>query len=56
MSLLSINFLHLTVSEKLLKQIFSTDCVPAHLDAMGECNNPTVLKGCGDKITRTSIY
>ena len=49
MSLPSINFLHLTVSEIQPGQTFPP---PAHLDNMGENNNPTALKGCGVKIIK----
>ena len=48
MSLPSINFLHLTVSEIQPGQIFSRR-PPTHLDTMGENNTPTDLKGCGVK-------
>ena len=48
MSLPSINFLHLTVSEIQLGQTFS-HCPPTHPDTMGENNTPTALKGCGVK-------
>ena len=50
MSLPSINFLHLTVSEIQPGQTFSHH-LPAHLDIMGENNTLTVLKGCGVKLT-----
>ena len=50
MSLPSINSLHLTVSEIQPRQTFSRH-PPAHLDAMGENNTPTALKGCGVKFT-----
>ena len=48
MSLPSMNFLHLTVSEIQLGQTISR-CPPAHPDTMGENNTPTALKGCGVK-------
>ena len=57
MSLPSINFLHLTVSEIQPGQTFSRHppaCPTAHPDTMGENNTPTALKGCGVK-TITSI-
>ena len=53
MSLPSINFLHLTVSEIQPGQTFSRqDAHPPapHPDTMGENNTPTALKGCGVKI------
>ena len=50
MSLPSINFLHLTVSEIQLRQTFSRR-PPAHQDTTGE-NTPTVLKGCGVKTSQ----
>ena len=53
MSLPSINFLHLTVSEIQPGQTFSRrpDArLPAHPDTMGENNTPTALKGCGVKM------
>ena len=52
MSLLSINFLHLTVSEIQPEQTFfltparPTTRPPAHPDTMGENNTPKALKGC----------
>ena len=46
MSLPSINFLHLTVSEIQPGETFSPH-PPAHPDSMGENNTPTALKGCG---------
>ena len=48
MSLPSINFLHLTVSEIQPRQNFSL-CPPANSDTMGENNTPTALMGCGVK-------
>ena len=48
MSLPSINFLHLTVSEIQPGQT-SSRRPPAHPDTMGENNTPTALKGCGVK-------
>ena len=48
MSLPSMNFLHLTVSEIQPGQTFSHN-PPAHPDTMGENNTPTVRKGCGVK-------
>ena len=48
MSLPSINFLHLTVSEIQPGQPFCRR-PPAHPDTMGENNTPTALKGCGVK-------
>ena len=47
MSLPSINFLHLTVSEIQPRQTFSHCNPPAHPHTMGENNTPTALKGCG---------
>ena len=47
MSLPSMNFLHLTVSEIQPGQTFSPHAA-AH-PPMGENNNPTALKGCGVK-------
>ena len=47
------NFLHLTVSEIQPRQNFPAtrhNCLPTHLDTMGENNTPTALKGCGVKI------
>ena len=58
MSLPSINFLHLTVSEIQPGQTISQrppTRPPAHPDTMGENNTPTVLKGCGVK-THFSRY
>ena len=52
MSLPSMNFLHLTVSEIQPGQTISrrlTARPPAHLDTTGENNTPTALKGCGVK-------
>ena len=56
MSLPSINFLHLTVSEIQPGQTISRRTPthwprrpPAHPDTMGENNTPTALKGCGVK-------
>ena len=48
MSLPSINFLHLTVSEIQPGQTISRR-PPAHPDTMGENNTPTALEGCGVK-------
>ena len=48
MSLPSMNFLHLTVSEIQPGQTISRR-PPAHPDTMGENNTPTALKGCGVK-------
>ena len=48
MSLPSINFLHLTVSEIQPGQTFYRR-PPAHADTMDENNTPTALKGCGVK-------
>ena len=52
MSLPSMNFLHLTVSEIQPGQTISR--LPAHPDTMGENNTPTALKGCGVKIAQTN--
>ena len=52
MSLPSINFLHLTVSEIQPGQIISRrppTRPPDHPDTMGENNTPTAIKGCGVK-------
>ena len=60
MSLPSINFLHLTVSEIQPGQTISRRpstrpparpdaCPPDHPDTMGENNTPTAIKGCGVK-------
>ena len=48
MSLPSINFLHLTVSETQPGQTFLATChhPPTHPDTMGENNTPTAFKGC----------
>ena len=51
MSLIRINFLHLTVSEIQPGQTFSRR-KPAHPDTMGENNTPTALKGCGVKMAK----
>ena len=54
MSLPSINFLHLTVSEIQPGQTISRrpDARPPdHPDTMGENNTPTAIKGCGVKMT-----
>ena len=51
MSLPSMNFLHLTVSEIQPGQTISRR-PPAHPDTMGENNTPTALKGCGVKISK----
>ena len=48
MSLPSMNFLHLTVSEIQPRQTISHR-PPAHPDTMGENNTPTALKGWGVK-------
>ena len=48
MSLPSINFLHLTVSEIQPAQTFSRR-PPAYPDTMGKNNTLTALKGCGVK-------
>ena len=48
MSLPSMNFLHLTVSEIQPGQTISRR-PPTHPDNMGENNTPTALKGCGVK-------
>ena len=48
MSLPSMNFLHLTVSEIQPGQTIFPP--PARPDTMGENNTPTALKGCGVKI------
>ena len=48
MSLPSMNFLHLTVSEIQPGQTISRR-PPTHPDTMGENNTPTALKGCGVK-------
>ena len=48
MSLPSMNFLHLTVSEIQPGQTISRR-PPSHPDTMGENNTPTALKGCGVK-------
>ena len=52
MSLPSMNFLHLTVSEIQPGQTISRrppDHLPVHPDTMGENNTPIALKGCGVK-------
>ena len=51
MSLPSINFLHLTVSEIQPGQTISRR-PPDHPDTMGENNTPTAIKGCGVKIKK----
>ena len=48
MSLPSINFLHLMVSEIQPGQTISRR-PPAHPDTIGENNTPTALRGCGVK-------
>ena len=60
MSLPSINFLHLTVSEIQPGQTFSRRPpshpparTPAHPDTMGENNTPTALQGCGVKMEQS---
>ena len=53
MSLPSINFLHLTVSEIQAGQTFSHRLL-AHLDTTGENNTPMALKGCGVKTSEKS--
>ena len=50
MSLPSMNFLHLMVSEIQPGQTISRR-PPTHPDTMGENNTPTALKGCGVKTT-----
>ena len=53
MSLPSMNFLHLTVSEIQSGQTISRrppTHLPAHPDTMGENNTPRALKGCGIKM------
>ena len=50
MSLPSINFLHLMVSEIQPGQTFPAAHPPAHPDTMGENNTLTALKGCGVKM------
>ena len=49
MSLPSMNFLHLTVSEIQPGQTFPPARPTTHPDTMGENNTPTALKGCGVK-------
>ena len=49
MSLPSINFVHLTVSEIQPRQTFSAARLPAHSDTTGENIILTALKGCGVK-------
>ena len=51
MSLPSINFLHVTVSEIQAGQNFPA----ARPDTMGENNTPTALKGCGVKTVALSL-
>ena len=51
MSLPSMNFLHLTVSEIQPGQTISRR-PPAHPDTMGENNTPTALMGCGVKMIK----
>ena len=51
MSLPSMNFLHLTVSEIQPGQTIYRR-PPAHPDTMGENTTPTALKGCGVKMVR----
>ena len=53
MSLPSMNFLHLTVSE-IQPVLFPAARPPAHPDTMGENNTPTALKGCGVTIHSTA--
>ena len=57
MSLPSINFQHLTVSEIQPGQTISRPRThpPAHPDTMGENNTPTALKGCGVKSHKVAI-
>ena len=55
MSLPSINFLHLMVSEIQPGQTFSHRLPAAHPDTLGENNTPTALKGCGVK-TMSQIW
>ena len=54
MSLPSINFLHLTVSEIQPGQTISRR-PPDHPDTMGENNTPTAIKGCGVKIVENNM-
>ena len=57
MSLPSMNFLHLTVSEIQPGQTISRrppGRPPAHPDTMGENNTLTALKGCGVKSSAVS--
>ena len=54
MSLPSMNFLHLTVSEIQPGQTISR-CPPTHPDTMGENNTPTALKGCGVKTVSVTV-
>ena len=51
MSLPSINFLHLTVSEIQARQTFPA----ARADTMGENNTLTALKGCGVKTVAVTV-
>ena len=57
MSLPSMNFLHLTVSEIQPGQTISRrpPRPPAHPDTMGENNTPTALKGCGVKTVSGAV-
>ena len=52
MSLPSINFLHLSVSEIQPGQFFPAARPTTHPDTMGEINTPTALKGCGVKMEK----
>ena len=59
MSLPSMNFLHLTVSEIQPGQTISRHPPahpPTHPDTMGENNTPTALKGCAVKNILHSLY
>ena len=56
MSLPSINFLHLIVSEKQPGQTFPFDRLPAHPDTMGENDTLTAIKGCGVKTLRQLLH
>ena len=55
MSLPSMNFLHLTVSEIQPGQTISRR-PPAHPDIMGENNTATALKGCGVKTINSMFF
>ena len=54
MSLPSINFLHLMVSEIHARQT-SSHRPPAHPDTIGEINTLTALKGCGVKNEKVAV-